>query len=70
MKRLKKTIEIRRGLDESERLIRGIGVVAPTIAFSTFFSIIFREGLESPLIIGAIITYLEASRNECIKRHV
>lgn len=65
-----KTIEIRRGLDESERLVSGIGVVAPTIAFSSSFSIIFREGLESALIIGAIITYLEASRNERFKRHV
>lgn len=65
-----KTIEIRRGLDESERLVSGIGLVAPTIAFSSSFSIIFREGLESALIIGAIITYLEASRNERFKRHV
>ncbi|MGI0025164.1 MAG: hypothetical protein ACREA4_08475, partial [Nitrososphaera sp.] len=54
-----KIIEIRRGLDESERLVSGTGVLAPTIAFSTSFSIIFREGLESALIIGAILTYLE-----------
>jgi high-affinity iron transporter len=45
-------------------------VVAPTIAFSTSFSIIFREGLESALIIGAVITYLEASRNYRFKKHV
>jgi high-affinity iron transporter len=44
--------------------------LAPTIAFSTSFSIIFREGLESALIIGAIITYLEASRNDRFKKHV
>ncbi|MGA7370450.1 MAG: FTR1 family protein [Nitrososphaeraceae archaeon] len=65
-----KTIEIRRGLDESERLVSGVGIVAPAIAFSTSFSIIFREGLESALIIGAILTYLEASRNTRFKRHV
>ncbi len=65
-----KVIEIRRGLDESERLVSGTGVIAPTIAFSTSFSIIFREGLESALIIGAILTYLEASRNERFKKHV
>ncbi|MGI0038152.1 MAG: FTR1 family iron permease, partial [Nitrososphaera sp.] len=65
-----KIIEIRRGLDESERLVSGTGVLAPTIAFSTSFSIIFREGLESALIIGAILTYLEASRNERFKKHV
>jgi high-affinity iron transporter len=65
-----KVIEIRRGLDESERLVSGTGIVAPAIAFSTSFSIIFREGLESALIVGAILTYLEASRNERFKKHV
>lgn len=65
-----KVVEIRRGLDESERLVSGTGVLAPTIAFSTSFSIIFREGLESALIVGAILTYLEASRNERFKKHV
>jgi high-affinity iron transporter len=65
-----KIVEIRRGLDESERLVSGTGIVAPTIAFSTSFSIIFREGLESALIIGAILTYLEASRNNKFKKHV
>jgi high-affinity iron transporter len=67
---LKKTSEIKGGLDESERLVSGTGVIAPSIAFSTSFSIIFREGLESALIIGTIITYLEASRNERFKKHV
>ncbi len=65
-----KVVEIRHGLDESERLISGTGIIAPVIAFSTSFSIIFREGLESALIIGAILTYLEASRNERFKKHV
>ncbi|MFL6510914.1 MAG: FTR1 family protein [Nitrososphaera sp.] len=65
-----KVVEIRRGLDESERLVSGTGILAPTIAFSTSFSIIFREGLESALIIGAILTYLEASRNIKFKKHV
>lgn len=65
-----KVTEIRRGLDESERLVSGTGVIAPAIAFSTSFSIVFREGLESALIVGAILTYLEASRNERFKKHV
>ena len=65
-----KVVEIRKGLDESERLVSGTGNLAPTIAFSTSFSIIFREGLESALIIGAILTYLEASRNNRFKKHV
>ena len=67
---LGKTSELKNGLDESERLVSGTGLLAPTIAFSTSFSIIFREGLESALIIGAILTYLEASRNERFKKHV
>ncbi|MDQ2685365.1 MAG: FTR1 family protein, partial [Thermoproteota archaeon] len=65
-----KIYELKSGLDESERFVSGIGVVAPVIAFSSSFSIIFREGLESALIIGAILTYLEASRNEKFKKHV
>lgn len=65
-----KVIEIRRGLDESERLVSGPGVMAPAIAFSTSFSLVFREGLESALIVGAILTYLEASRNNRFKKHV
>lgn len=66
----KKVIEIRNGLDESERLVSGTGIIAPTIAFSSSLSIIFREGLESALIIGAMLTYLEASRNERFKKHI
>ena len=65
-----KIAEIKNGLDESERLVSGTGVVAPSIAFSSSFSIIFREGLESALILGAILTYLEASRNDRFKKHV
>jgi high-affinity iron transporter len=64
------TVAIRRNLDESERLVGGVGTVAPTIAFSSSFAIIFREGLESVLILGAIITYLEASRNTKFKPFV
>ena len=65
-----KVVEIRNGLDESERLVTGTGTIAPSLAFTTSFSIIFREGLESALIIGAILTYLEASRNAHYKKHV
>ena len=65
-----KVVEIRNGLDESERLVSGTGVLAPSLAFSASFSIIFREGLESALIIGAILAYLDASRNAQYKKHV
>ena len=63
-------ISINRNLDESERLVSGTGNLAPSIAFVSSFSIIFREGLESVLILGAIITYLEASRNSHLKKYV
>jgi high-affinity iron transporter len=63
-------IGIRRNLDESERLVSGIGTLAPSIAFTSSFAIIFREGLESVLILGAITTYLEASRNNKFKKYI
>ena len=63
-------IAIERSLDESERLVSGTGTLAPMIAFVSSFAIIFREGLESVLILGAIITYLEASRNHKFKKYV
>ena len=63
-------ILIKRNLDESERLVSGTGVLAPAIAFTSSFAVIFREGLESVLILGAILTYLEASRNNRFKKHV
>ncbi|HJO31896.1 MAG TPA: FTR1 family protein, partial [Nitrosopumilus sp.] len=63
-------ISIKRSLDESERLVSGTGTLAPSIAFTSSFAIIFREGLESVLILGAILTYLEASRNNRFKKHV
>jgi high-affinity iron transporter len=64
------TIKVRRSLDESERLVTGTGQLAPTIAFTSSFAIVFREGLESVLILGAILTYLEASRNTRFKPYV
>ncbi len=63
-------IEIKRNLDESERIVIGIGTLAPSIAFTSSFVIIFREGLESVLILGAIMTYLEASRNSQFKKYI
>lgn len=63
-------IAINRNLDESERLVSGTGTLAPSIAFMSSFAIIFREGLESVLILGAILTYLEASRNNRLKKYV
>ena len=63
-------IGIERNLDESERLVTGSGEIAPMIAFTASFAIIFREGLEAVLILGAILMYLEASRNSKLKPYV
>ena len=63
-------IAINRNLDESERLVSGTGSLAPSIAFTSSFAIIFREGLESVLILGAIMTYLEASRHNQLKKYI
>ena len=63
-------IKLQHNLDESELLVSGTGVIAPLIVFSSSFAIIFREGLESVLILGAIMTYLEASRNTRFKPYV
>ena len=63
-------VKVRHSLDESERLVTGTGQIAPAIAFSSSFAVIFREGLESVLILGAILTYLEASRNTKYKKFV
>ncbi|MDH5463364.1 MAG: FTR1 family iron permease [Nitrosopumilus sp.] len=63
-------IAIKRNLDESERIVSGTGTLAPSIAFTSSFAIIFREGLESVLILGAIMTYLEASRNNQFKKYI
>lgn len=64
------TLKIESSLDESERLVSGTGELAPAIAFSSSFAIIFREGLESVLVLGAILTYLETSRNSRFKPHL
>ncbi len=64
------TIIVRRSLDESERMVTGTGQLAPTIAFTSSFALVFREGLESVLVLGAILTYLEASRNTRFKPYV
>ena len=61
---------IDRNLDESERLVSGPGTLAPAIAFTSSFAIIFREGLESVLILGVILMYLESSRNTRFSKYV
>ncbi len=62
--------ELYKTLDETEALFEGPGVVAPGLATTASFSIIFREGLEIILLLGVILGYLEASRNQALRRYV
>ncbi|MFQ5801996.1 MAG: FTR1 family protein [Candidatus Methylomirabilales bacterium] len=66
----KTTRQLREGLTEVEAILQGPGIVAPTLAFTFSFAIIFREGLEAILLLAAILGYLEASRNPAFKRPV
>lgn len=55
--------ELRHGLDRVERRLSNAGVVAPLLAFTSAFIILFREGFEAVLVVAAVLGYLEASRN-------
>ena len=55
--------ELRHGLDRVERRLSEAGVVAPLLAFTSAFIILFREGFEAVLVVAAVLGYLEASRN-------
>ena len=55
--------EVKRGLDDVERVLAEPGLAAPILAAGYSFMIMFREGLEAVLIVAAILGYLEASRN-------
>lgn len=55
--------ELKRGLDDVERVLAEPGLAAPILAAGYSFMIMLREGLEAVLIIAAVLGYLEASRN-------
>lgn len=59
--------ELRHGLDRVERRLSEVGVVAPLLAFTSAFIILFREGFEAVLVVAAVLGYLEASRNTAYK---
>ncbi len=50
------------GLDDCERAITKTGIAAPLAAFGFSFAILFREGLEAVLLIGILLSSLEAAR--------
>ena len=57
-------------LRAAEGLVSGTGVLAPTLAATGGFTILFREGLEAALLIAAILAYLEAGRHTKLRRGV
>ncbi len=59
--------EVKRGLDDVERVLAEPGLAAPLLAAGYSFMIMFREGLEAVLVVAAVLGYLEASRNSRYK---
>jgi high-affinity iron transporter len=48
----------------AETVVSGTGALAPTLAAGGSFFILFREGLEVVLLLGAILAYLRSTRND------
>ncbi len=51
-------------LRRAETIVTGTGSLAPALAATGSFFILFREGLEIVLLLGAILAYLRSTRNE------
>ena len=62
--------EINASLLEAESVASGTGVLAPTLAATAGFTLLFREGLEAALLLAAILAYLASSRNLALRRGV
>ncbi|GHF58123.1 high-affinity iron transporter [Deinococcus metalli] len=62
--------DINDSLRKAEGIVSGTGVLAPTLAATGGFTILFREGLEAALLLAAIFSYLESSRNGRLRRAV
>lgn len=54
-------------LRRAESIVNGTGVLAPTLAATGGFTILFREGLEAALLMAAILAYLASSRNDRLR---
>jgi len=50
-------------LTRAETVVTGTGALAPVLAAGGSFFILFREGLEVVLLLGAILAYLRSTRN-------
>ncbi len=61
---------VRDGVDEIDTMFSGNGVIAPMLALTSSFTIIFREGLEASLVIAALLAYLQASQSRALGRYL
>ncbi len=59
---------IQTGLDSAERALSSAGFVAPALAFTYSFSILFREGVEAVLLIAILLGSLDAGRAKNYRR--
>lgn len=62
--------DIDESLRKADGLVNGTGVLAPTLAATGGFTILFREGLEAALLIAAIVAYLASTRNDRLRAGV
>src|SRR5260370_31218209 len=51
-------------------MFSGTGALAPALAFTSSFTIIFREGLEATLVLAALLGYLQSGAGRRGRRHV
>ncbi|MHB8627160.1 MAG: FTR1 family iron permease [Aggregatilineales bacterium] len=63
-------LAVRSGLDEIDGQFSGAGLAAPMLAFTSGFTIIFREGLEATLVIAALFAYLQAGQSRALGRYL
>ena len=63
-------LSVRAGVDEIDANFNGTGIAAPALAFTSGFTIIFREGLESTLVIAALFAYLQAGQSRALGRYL
>ena len=61
---------VRSGVDEIDTMFSGTGVIAPLLAMTSSFIIIFREGLEAALVIAALLAYLQSSQSRAMGRYL
>ncbi len=61
---------VRDGLNQIDPMFSGTGIMAPALAFTSSFTIIFREGLEATLVIAALLGYLQSGAGRRGRRHV